>query len=408
MAVSQRNDGGGRYNLRNLDYTKSKNYKKQHEYGRQYFNLATGMSKPRSAKRKAKMAPDRKETIHKRKQKQVHKLYIRDEFKRIVAICMTQMSAKKGIKKHEEVAINAILKEYAQLHDLDVFKPRHKDELTAQQLSECLRLITLIKEKRTGTIKGRACADGRPQRKTIPKEEATAPTVSLESLIMTLMVDANEDRDVATADVAGAFLKGDMEDFVLIKLMDEEVDIMCKVDETYKEYVIQEGKHRVLYMQLNKALYGCMKSAIIWYDTFVGTLKDLDFKLNPYDPCVANLTIDGSTLTIVWYVDDCKISHKDPKVVDWLISEIEKKHDKMTITRGRKHTFVGMDIEFLGDGKVLILMQDYLVECIDASGIDVSDGAKTPAAKGLFDVDESSKKLDDKQHDLFHHIVSKL
>ena len=81
------------------------------------------------------MAANRKDVIHQRKQKQVHKLYICDEFKRLVAICMTQMSAKKRIKKHGEVAINAILKEYAQLHDLDVFKPRHKDELTSGMLA---------------------------------------------------------------------------------------------------------------------------------------------------------------------------------------------------------------------------------------------------------------------------------
>ena len=298
---TNRNDGQGRYNLRNLDYRKSVNYDKLHKYGKQYFQLAKGNSKVKSAKKRAKLDPSRAEKLHKRKQKQVHKLFIRDEFKRIVAICMTQMSAKKGIKKHGDVAINAILKEYAQLHDLDVFKPRHKSDLTEDQLRECLRLIILIKENRCGKIKGRACADGRPQRKTIPREEPTSPTVGLESLMMTLMVDANEDRDVATADIAGAFLKGNMEDFVLIKLVDEEVDIMCKVDEIYKDYVIMEGKRKVLYMQLNKALYGCMKSAIIWYNTFVRTLKGLGFKLNPYDPCVANLTVDGSTLTIAWH-----------------------------------------------------------------------------------------------------------
>ena len=391
---SNRNDGQGRYNLRNLDYKTSINYEKLHKYGEQYFQLTKGnKSKVKSAKKRAKQDPNRAEKLHKRKQKQVHKLFIRDEFKRIVAICMTQMSAKKGIKKHGDVAINAILKEYAQLHDLDVFKPRHKNDLSEDQLKECLRLITLIKEKRCGKIKGRACADGRPQRKTIPREEAASPTVGLESLMMTLMVDANEDRDVATADVAGAFLKGNMEDFVLIKLMDEEVDIMCKVDKIYENYVVLEGKHKVLYMQLNKALYGCMKSAIIWYNTFVYTLKGLGFKLNPYDPCVANLTVNGSTLTIVWYVDDCKISHKDSKVVDWLIEEIEKQHGKMTITRGKKHVFVGMDIEFIGDGKVKIMLQDYIKECIDASGMDVSEGAKTPATKNLFEIDELDQEL---------------
>ena len=72
------------------------------------------------------------------------------------------------------------------------------------------------------------------------------------------------------------------------------------------------------FMKLNKALYGCMKSAIIWYETFVTTLKGLGFKLNPYDPGVANLKVNGKQLTIAWYVDDTKISPENPRVVTWL------------------------------------------------------------------------------------------
>ena len=51
---------------------------------------------------------------------------------------------------------------------------------------------------------------------------------------------------------------------------------------------------KMLFIKLNKALYGCLKSAIIWYETFVTTLKDLGFKLNPYDPCIANLEVNGN------------------------------------------------------------------------------------------------------------------
>ena len=39
----------------------------------------------------------------------------KDMFKRCVGICMNQMSAKAGIKKHGEEALSAILKEFGQL-----------------------------------------------------------------------------------------------------------------------------------------------------------------------------------------------------------------------------------------------------------------------------------------------------
>jgi hypothetical protein len=76
----------------------------------------------------------------------------------------------------------------------------------------------------------------------------------------------------------------------------------------------------VLYLQLKKALYGCVKSALLWYDLFANTLQDMGFVLNPYDACIANKIIDGTQCTIAWYVDDNKISHRDTKVVSKVIA----------------------------------------------------------------------------------------
>ncbi len=42
-------------------------------------------------------------------------------------------------------------------------------------------------------------------------------------------------------------------------------------------------------------------------------------KLNPYDGCIANKTVNGKQITICFHVDDCKISHESTKVVDKLI-----------------------------------------------------------------------------------------
>ena len=47
-----------------------------------------------------------------------------------------------------------------------------------------------------------------------------------------------------------------------------------------------------------------MKAALLLYQKFVGDLMTIGFDLNPYDPCVANKTINGKQLTLVWHVDD--------------------------------------------------------------------------------------------------------
>ena len=41
----------------------------------------------------------------------------------------------------------------------------------------------------------------------------------------------------------------------------------------------------------------------------------MGFVINPYDPYVSNKMINGKQWTIVWYIDDKKLSHVDPNVV---------------------------------------------------------------------------------------------
>ena len=52
----------------------------------------------------------------------------------------------------------------------------------------------------------------------------------MESLFLSLLIDAKEGRDVATADVVGAYLLTKMEDHTLVKVVGESVRIMCKVN----------------------------------------------------------------------------------------------------------------------------------------------------------------------------------
>ena len=66
-----------------------------------------------------------------------------------------------------------------------------------------------LKRKRSGKIKGRGCADGRPQRDYITKEESSLPTVSLHALMASCVMDALDDRKVITVDIPGAFLQGE-------------------------------------------------------------------------------------------------------------------------------------------------------------------------------------------------------
>jgi hypothetical protein len=80
-------------------------------------------------------------------------------------------------------------------------------------------------------------AGGQPQQKLYTEEETSSPTISTDALMLSLLIDATKRRDVATADVTGAYLHANMEDFTLLKMEGESIDIMCNVSKDYKKEV---------------------------------------------------------------------------------------------------------------------------------------------------------------------------
>ena len=78
----------------------------------------------------------------------------------------------------------------------------------------------------------------------------------------------------------------------------------------YCKYATSNEKgNPILYVQLEKAVYGMMKSALLFYQKLVADLKSLGYEINPYDPCIANKNINGKQMTICWHVDDLFVGH---------------------------------------------------------------------------------------------------
>ena len=139
------------------------------------------------------------------------------------------------------------------------------------------------------------------------------------------------------------------------------------------------------------------------------TLEKHGFKINPYDRCVANKVINGKQCTIVFYVDDNKISHVDPEVVTSVLTLLKQHFGDLSVTRGKKHNFLGMDMLFQNDGTVRIEMKEQLqgvINLVDPKSLN--DKVSSPATKKLFDVDDEAEQLDKVDSDRFHSIVAKL
>ena len=172
--------------------------------------------------------------------------------------------------------------------------------------------------------------------------------------MLILIQAASKGRKIASANVRAAYIHAEMDDFVVIKLQGPIMDILCEMKPECKKFVVYENGKAILYMQLLKALYGCIKSTLLWYELFTGELREMGFTLNPYDKCVANKMIDGKQCMIAWWVDDNCLTHLSDKLLNRIIKRIKLKFPKMAVTRGDKHTFLGMKLRFPGNGTVLI------------------------------------------------------
>lgn len=92
------------------------------------------------------------------------------------------------------------------------------------------------------------------------------------------------------------------------------------------------------------------------------------------------------------------------------MERLQKKYNiqKLEPIIGPKHTYVGFDIEYKGDGSVHLTMKSYLHDAINDFGEDLGTSVCTPAAPYLFEVKEDAEKLPEEKRQLFHKIVVQL
>ena len=93
----------------------------------------------------------------------------------------------------------------------------------------------------------------------------------------------------------------------------------------------------LLYVHVQKGLYSCLNSALIFHKKLVG-----DLEAHWFDPCVANNTVEVKHLTITCHMDDLKILHVDRKVITDTILWLEFIYGKMQTTYGKWDIYLVM------------------------------------------------------------------
>jgi Reverse transcriptase (RNA-dependent DNA polymerase) len=286
----------------------------------------------------------------------------------------------------------------------NLFMQKHS---VSEDICNTLPYLMFLKHKRTGKIKSRGCTDRRKQ-----QEDSSSPTVSIKSVMLTCTIDAHEKRYVATVDIPVEFMQADMDDTVYMKMEGIMADLLMRLDaDHYKDFVVMGGNKKVLYLQLKKTLYGTLKAALLFWKWLSNVLLSWGFIINPYNHCVANKDMEGTQCAIIWHVDDLKISHVKASVVDKIISMLSKAFGNeapLTSNRGKIHYYLGMTLDYSNEGKVNIIMSDYITNVLEGVLGDMDGVSPTPAANHLFEVNKNPAPLDKKLAKFVHHVFAQV
>jgi hypothetical protein len=286
-------------------------------------------------------------------------------------------------------------REIRQIDEKKVWHPRAIESLTHKQLKKIIRSSLFLKEKFTAVgdfekLKARLVAGGHMQDKSI-YEDVSSPTVSTAATFLVAAIAAQEHRHVATLDIGGAYLNASMKEHeVLMRLDPKLAMILTKIRPDYKQFLDKDG---TLVVQLDKALYGCVESARLWYDHLRKTLESMGFVANPCDICTFNKgTLEhGDQCTVILHVDDLMITCKQAQVIDEVMAAITEVYKEVKVKRGAVHSYLGMTFDFTTPGQVKVSQEGYVQDLMQA--YSVTGRAQSPAGENLFAVNDEATKL---------------
>ena len=142
---------------------------------------------------------------------------------------------------------------------------------------------------------------------------------------------------------------------------------------------------------MQKALYGCIKISLLFYKTLVGDLEAYGFRINPYNPCVANNMVGGKQSPLCWHVYDLNISCVEANEVTKMIQWLDSEYGEMHGSRGKRNDFLGMWLEYSTPGEVRISMEEYLRGVLDNFPKEITETLETPATSNIFNVRDNNK-----------------
>ena len=295
-----------------------------------------------------------------------------------------QYGFHKGMKEFADERREATKQElYENLLGMNAVTMIEPHELDKELCINALTYLMFLKRKRTGKAKARGCADGCPQHDFISSEEVSSPTVSIYALMTCCIISSIENRHVVTCNILGAFLQlyWPKDKTTYLRFDGTMVDMLCEIDSSLKDKIVRiKNGNKFMFGKLDKAVYGMLLGAILFYEKSAVQLYKWGYIMNPYDTCTFNKMVNGKHITVQFFVDDLHISCENMDTIVRLIKDLNQKFktnfQELAVTKGKVHDYLGINIDYSNNEYVKFTMYNFLEDVLSEAQPDMNGRSK--------------------------------
>ena len=280
----------------------------------------------------------------------------------IVLLCTLARDITKFGKPGEDAAT----REIRQILDTESLIPTKASSMTWKERKHALECKLFLEAKRDGRIKGRMVGGtGASSQDKSRYHDLSSPTVRFETVALLLKSAATTGMQVAVADVPGAYLHAKFQDLTIDATPGEHryviargmlAKMMAAIDAECANCIDKSTGE--LYLRLNKALYGLIEAAKLWYAEIATMLLAEGFKQSLTDPCL--FTHEERQLLVGLYVDDMIIFHKRTADLEWFLNLLETKYGLPRVQNGSTVDYLNVQISRLAQSEGLFPAGSYV------------------------------------------------
>ena len=251
------------------------------------------------------------------------------------------------------------------------------------------------------TNKARLVAKGFTQRPGVDYSETYAPVAKLSSIRTIFGIAVEEGLHLNQMDVVTAYLNGNIEETIYMKLPDyiekyvreilvaefesDDLTVYNKAKEVLTDLKSIEGEKVFL---LLKAIYGLKQAGRQWHIKLDTELKNIGFQATKVEPCVYTYTEGGVRAIIGIYVDDmllaCSCQKKMKEIKEMLSQKFEMKD------LGKPKCILGLDVSYKNK-EIIIKQTKKIDEALRTFKMEECKSTTTPIEPGI--ALESNKKV---------------